>query len=184
MTLRQALTRAASQLAAHPDLQPTAVRDATLLLMHALGVERATLLAHPERRLDREQQAQIQRLVERRLRFEPIQYITGVQEFYGLELRVTKDVLIPRPETELLVEALLARLPQHRPSRIVDVGTGSGAIAIALAQAMPDAMLTAVDVSGAALALAEENARKHLLDLRVRFIQSDLLTGVAGRSAL
>ena len=160
ITVRQALTRATDQLSMHPELRPTALPDAALLLMHSLGVDRATLIAHPERPLDREQQASYQRLVERRLRFEPIQYILGQQDFYGLTLRVTPAVLIPRPETELLVEAVLARIP-HRQPRILDVGTGSGAISIALAHSLPQAQVTAIDLSPEALDIARENAAKH-----------------------
>jgi release factor glutamine methyltransferase len=175
MTLREALTRAASQLAAHPDLRYTAVPDASLLLMHTLGIQRATLLAHPEREFTRDEQAAYQRLIERRLRFEPIQYITGTQEFYGLAMKVTPAVLIPRPETEILVEAVLARLPHDEPLRIVDVGTGTGAIAIALAHALPEASVTALDLSPEALAVARENAVMHSLADRIRFVVSDLL---------
>jgi release factor glutamine methyltransferase len=180
--VKEALTRAAGQLAAHPDLRPTAVADATVLLMHALGIERPTLIAHPERPLTREQLADIQRLIERRLRFEPIQYITGTQEFYGLALHVTEAVLIPRPETEILVEAVLARLPHDQPLRIADVGTGSGAIAIALAHSLAQAFVTAIDLSSDALEIARENARTHGLAERIRFIQSDLLDAVGGEA--
>ncbi len=192
--IREALTRAADQLAAHPDLRPTAVPDATLLFMHYLDINRAALIAHPERPLTREQLADIQRLVERRLRFEPIQYITGTQEFYGLPLRVTPAVLIPRPETELLVEAVLThlRVPHPRDGsivagsgigqsptglRILDIGTGSGAIAIALAHHLPQAQITALDLSPEALAIARENAQSN--SVQIRFLESDLLAAVA-----
>jgi release factor glutamine methyltransferase len=194
IALREALTRAAGQLAAHPQLQPTAVADATVLMMHALAIDRAALIAHPERPISRDDQAAIQRLVERRLLFEPIQYITGTQEFYGLALHVTKDVLIPRPETELLVEAVIQRYKSvphssqpHRdewePSRefrIADIGTGSGAIAIALAHELPQAFVTAIDLSPKSLAIAHENAVAHAVETRISFIQSDLLEAVAG----
>lgn len=179
LTVREALTRATGQLSAHPDLRPTALPDATLLLLHMLRLDRAALLAHPERLIDREQQAAYQRLLERRLTFEPIQYILGQQEFYGLTLRVTPAVLIPRPETELLVEAVLTRLSHGMPQRIVDVGTGSGAIAIALAHALPSASVTALDLSPEALAVAHENAASHHLDHRIRFLGSDLLATLA-----
>ncbi len=175
ITVREALTRATGQLSAHPDLRPTALADAVLLLLHTLTATRAGLLAHPERLLDREQQAAYQRLLERRLRFEPIQYILGTQEFFGLTLRVSPAVLIPRPETELLVEAVLARLPPDTFLRIADVGTGSGAIAIALAHALPHASVTALDLSPEALALARENAAPHHLADRIHFRESDLL---------
>ena len=180
LTFREALTRATDQLSAHPDLRATALPDAAVLLMHLLGVDRATLIAHPERRLDREQQAAYQRLVERRLRFEPVQYILGETEFYGLTLRVTPAVLIPRPETELLVEAVLERLPHDRTMRVVDVGAGSGAIAIALAHALPQASVTALDLSPEVLAIAGESARKHSVDGRIRFLESDLLGAIQG----
>ncbi len=179
LTVREALTRATGQLSAHPHLRPTALADATLLLLGTLGLERAALLAHPERLVDRELQARYQRLLERRLAFEPIQYILGTQEFFGLALRVTPAVLIPRPETELLVEAVLALLPRDIPQRIVDVGTGSGAIAIALAHELPHASITAVDLSSEALAIALENAATHNVEHRVRFLQSDLLSALA-----
>jgi release factor glutamine methyltransferase len=183
LTLREALTRATDQLSAHLDLRPTALLDAAVLLMHTLGIDRPTLIAHPERTFDREQQAAYQRLIERRLRFEPIQYIVGQTEFYGLTLRVIPAVLIPRPETELLVEAVIHRLPQNEPKRIADVGTGSGAIAIALAHSLPQVFVTALDLSVEALAIASENARTHLLEERIRFLESDLLGGVASEEA-
>jgi len=183
LTLREALTRATDQLSAHPELRPTALPDAAVLLMHLLGIDRAALIAHPERTLDRERQAAYQYLIERRLRFEPIQYIIGTAEFYGLTLRVTPAVLIPRPETELLVEAVIARLPNDQPLRIADIGTGSGAIAIALAHSLPRASVTALDLSPDALAIARENAQSHSVDTRIRFLESDLLTAVAGEGA-
>lgn len=182
LTLREALTRATDQLSANPELRHSALADAALLLMHSLAITRPTLIAHPDRKLDREQQAAYQRLVERRLTFEPIQYITGNQEFYGLALRVTPAVLIPRPETELLVEAVLARLDADVPLRILDVGTGSGAIAIALAAYLPLASVTAIDLSSAALGIAEENVAAHRLSGRIRCMQSDLLAALAEES--
>jgi release factor glutamine methyltransferase len=188
--VQQALIRAAGQLAAHPDLRPTAVPDATILLMHSLGIDRAALIAHPERPLTREQLADIQRLVERRLRFEPIQYILGTQEFYGLRFKVTPAVLIPRPETETLVEAVLSQLrvphprdggigPRPTVVRIADIGTGSGAIAVALAHALPQAQITALDLSPQALAIASENAQINGVADRIRFLESDLLAAIA-----
>ena len=175
LSYREALTRATDQLSAHPDLRPTALADAVTLLMHSLRVDRPTLIAHPERLLDREQQAEYQRLIERRLRFEPIQYISGTQDFYGLALQVSPAVLIPRPETELLVESALAHLSHDRALRIVDVGTGSGAIALALATHLPQATITAVDLSLDALDIAQSNIREHGLSDRIRILKSDLL---------
>ena len=178
MTAREALTRATDQLSAHPELRSAALADASLLLAHVLGVDRTALRAHPERPVDRDQQAAYQALLERRLRFEPIQYILGSTEFYGLEFCVTSAVLIPRPETEHLVEAVAARVPHDRKIRIADVGTGSGAIAIAIAHLLPYAFLTALDLSMEALAIARENAAKHGLQERIEFIYSDLLNAV------
>ena len=178
MTLREALTRATRQLDASPDLRADATRDAAHLLRHALGISHAAQLADPERALTPAQQAAFDALVQRRLANEPIQYITGEQEFYGLALGVTPAVLIPRPETEQLVEAVLAELDPTQPLRILDVGTGSGAIAIALAHHLPHARVTAVDLSAAALEVAAANAARHALADRISFVQSDLLDGI------
>jgi len=175
MTLREALTRATRQLDASPDLCVGAARDAALLLRHVLGISHAAQLAEPERELTPAQQAAFDAMVLRRLANEPIQYITGEQEFYGLALGVTPAVLIPRPETEQLVEAVLAELDSTQPLRILDVGTGSGAIAIALAHHLPRAHVTAVDLSSAALEVAASNAARHGLADRIRFVASDLL---------
>jgi release factor glutamine methyltransferase len=175
MTLREALTRATRQLDASPDLCVGAARDAALLLRHVLGISHAAQLADPKRRLTPAQQAAFDALVQRRLANEPVQYITGEQEFYGLALGVTPAVLIPRPETEQLVEAVLAELDPTQPLRILDVGTGSGAIAIALAHHLPRAHVTAVDLSAAALEVAASNAARHGLADRIRFVASDLL---------
>jgi release factor glutamine methyltransferase len=116
----------------------------------------------------------------RRAAHEPIQYILGEQEFFGLNFAVTPDVLIPRPETEHLVEALLARVPHDQPVRIADVGTGSGAIAVVSAHSLPLAHVTALDILEAALAVARRNAETHQVTNRVRFLKSDLLSAVAG----
>ncbi|SNS27054.1 [protein release factor]-glutamine N5-methyltransferase [Granulicella rosea] len=180
ITVEEALRRGVSQLSARPELRETALQDAALLLMHTLGVTRATLVAHPERRFTTEEQVAYQAMLQRRVVFEPLQYILGEQEFYGLPLKVTPAVLIPRPETEHLVEAVLARLPKDKPVRIADIGTGSGAIAIALAHLLPLAEVAALDLSPAALSIARENAIRHGVQDRIRFIESDLLAAVAG----
>jgi release factor glutamine methyltransferase len=182
MTLREALTAATAQLAANPQLRETASRDAELLLLHTLQIPRTTLYSHPTLPLTPPQLSIYRDDISRRLTLEPIQYITGTQEFYGLPLHVTPAVLIPRPETELLVEAALARLPQHQPLRIADIGTGSGAIAIAIAHHLPQAQLTALDLSPAALAIAHQNAETHHVAERIRFLQSDLLSAVPGQT--
>jgi len=143
--------------------------------MCATGLDRAALLAHPERLLSEDEQNRYRAALGRRGRFEPIQYILGEREFYGLRFLVTPDVLIPRPETEHLVEAALERIPVDRPFEIADVGTGSGAIAVALAVARPLARIAALDISAAALEIARKNAAAHGVGERVRFFESDLL---------
>lgn len=175
-SLRDVLHQAAGRL----EHLPTGRRDAELLLLRVLGRDRAWLLAHGDEPVADPQREQFDASVARRARHEPVQYILGEQEFYGLAIRVTPDVLIPRPETEHLVEAVLARAPRDRPVEIADVGTGSGAIAVALAHALPLARITALDVSPAALQVARENAERHRVADRVRFLESDLLTAVHG----
>ena len=175
-TIREALKEGASQLHSAPN----AGRDAELLLMRALGKERAWLLTHPEDPIAPSQLAQYKTWINRRQKQEPIQYILGEQEFYGLVFHVTRDVLIPRPETEHLVEAALERLPGNTPLRIADIGTGSGAIAIALAHKLPQAKITALDISKAALAVAKENAARHNVAERIDFRESDLLEAAQG----
>ena len=175
MTLREALTSATRQLDASSGLCADAARDAALLLRHVLAISHAAQLTEPERELTTEQQATFDALILRRIANEPIQYITGEQEFYGLPLRVTPAVLIPRPETEHLVEAVLAELNLAQSLRILDVGTGSGAIAIALAFHLPNAQITAVDLSAAALEVAAANTARHALAGRIRYLKSDLL---------
>ena len=188
MTLRQAVCAARDQLARVGDLESTARQDAELLLLHTLSLPRSVLYAYPGRLLDAREQAAFATAVERRLTREPMQYITGVQEFFGLLLTVSPAVLIPRPETELLVEAALdrlpqGRLPQDRPLRIADVGTGSGAIAIAMASRTPLAEVTAIDLSPAALAVARQNAETNHVSTRVHFLEGDLLEALPQGSA-
>jgi release factor glutamine methyltransferase len=178
MTLREALTLAAAQLAGDEHLRATATRDAELLLLHTLQIPRTTLIAHPDHELSASQRTAYEDNIARRLHHEPVQYITGQQEFYGLTLKVSPAVLIPRPETEHLVEAVLKLLPTNKPLRIIDIGTGSGAIAIALATHLPQAAITALDISTQALAIATSNAREQKVADRIRFLQSDLLFAI------
>lgn len=131
-----------------------------MLAAHLTGKNRSWLYAHPEERLKPELAEAFQRLVERRASGEPIAHITGTREFWSLPLRVTPDVLIPRPETELLVELALGRLPFDAPCRVADLGTGSGAIALAIASERPAAQVIATDASAAALAVAGDNANR------------------------
>jgi release factor glutamine methyltransferase len=149
------------------------------LLLHVLEKNKAWLLAHLDEEFPEDQAARFTELIERRFLGEPIQYITGDQEFYGLPFRVTDDVLIPRPETEHLVEKALELAGRFARPRIVDVGTGSGAIAAALAHKMPKARITAVDISGAALEVARGNAERNGVARHIEFKESDLLTAVA-----
>jgi len=203
MHLRESLEHGAARLSAgpHPD---RAQRDAEMLLLHLIGKNRAWLMAHGTDDFGGCTAIQYAGLLERRLAGAPIQYITGDVEFYGLPFRVTPDVLIPRPETEHLVEAALAlaktlRAPsiprslrngwdaENSPSqehavRIVDIGTGSGAIVVALAHSLPHAQITAIDLSPAALEIAEENARRNSVAERIRFLRGDLLDPVAAES--
>ena len=151
--------------------------EAQVLAAHALGLARAALLADGQRVLDAEAARRVERLFLRRRAGEPVAYLTGEREFFGLSLKVTPDVLIPRPETELLVELALERLP-NRAGRVLDLGTGSGAIAVALAHAAPDAEVVAVDTSRAAIAVARENAARH--HAGIRFAEGDWFAGLAG----
>jgi release factor glutamine methyltransferase len=153
-------------------------RDAEVLLAHVLGGDQAALLTHPERLLSPAQADRFENLLRRRLASEPIQYLTGAQEFFGLLLEVSPHVLIPRPETEHLVEAVLERFGGEAKARIVDVGTGSGAIAVALAHALTRSRVTAVDFSSAALEVARRNAQRHGVMERVRLLHSDLLAAI------
>ena len=145
--------------------------EARMLFEHLLGKSRAWLIAHADEAADADSAKAFAALVARRCGGEPIAYLLGVREFHGLEFKVTPAVLIPRPETELLVDLALERLPADAPLRLLDLGTGSGAIAVALANARPRALLTAVDLNDAALGVARENARRQRV--RVRFFCGD-----------
>lgn len=139
----------------------TARIEVQMLLQQVLDVNRAYLLAHPEQQLDEMQQAAYRALLQRRLAGEPLAYILGEREFFGLNFKVTPATLIPRPDTELLVELALQRIPQR--GRVLDLGTGSGAIALSIAHSRTDAEVTAVDASADALEVARENARRLLV---------------------
>jgi release factor glutamine methyltransferase len=177
-TVGALLEEAAQDLAADRDAAE-ARRDAQVLLGFALGVSRAWLTTHIDQVADSEAAAIFQSLVVLRANGHPVPYLVGVKEFYGLPLRVTPDVLIPRPETEELVEAALERLPQGEMRKVVDLGTGSGCIAIVIARERPAAKVTAVEASSPALALARENAAA--LDVEVEFLQGDWFSALGGR---
>jgi release factor glutamine methyltransferase len=147
-----------------------------ILLCHALGISRVGLITQSERVLTDEEGDTLDGLVERRMLGEPIAYIVGKREFYGLDFRVTAAVLIPRPDTELLVEKALEKLPAR--GRVLDMGTGSGAIAVSIAHTRRDAMVSALDVSTAALDIARDNAITH--SVPVRFMQSDWFGALHG----
>ena len=146
--------------------------DAQVLLAHVVGKDRAWLIGHANDALSTERNQEYMALARRRRDGEPVAYLTGVREFWGLCLRVTPDVLIPRPETETLVELVLARLPKDRELRVLDLGTGSGAIALAIAHERPRAQVLATDVSSDALDIARDNAQRLGLG-NVEFVKSD-----------
>ena len=155
--------------------------DATWLLLHVLHKPHSWLVSHASDAVDIDVQTAFQKLVERRTAGEPVAYIIGRQGFWSMDLEVTPATLIPRPETELLVELALARIPIGKPLRVLDLGTGSGAIALAVARERPRARVTATDASAAALAVARRNADR--LDLeRVRFLHGSWFEPLAGES--
>jgi release factor glutamine methyltransferase len=162
-----------------------AALDAEVLARHVLDCDRATLLTRARDPLPSAFNRLFQALVSRRARREPLAYIVGHREFWGLEFDVTPAVLIPRPETELIVEEALASLPRRDAvRRIVDVGTGSGCLAVTLAVEFPAARITATDTSHDALAVAYHNADRHNVIGRIAFVQADVLTDVAGAADL
>jgi release factor glutamine methyltransferase len=156
--------------------------DAELLLRHVLGMNQADFYVRVDDVIGPDVERQLWRLLRRRARREPLAYITGHKEFWSLDFIVTPDVLIPRPETELLVEAALERTRSVARSvlKILDVGTGSGAIAVCLAKELPEAQISAIDISSRALQVARENAERHGVADRIRFVQGDLFAPVAG----
>ncbi len=196
MQLKQALTTAITRLTA--DQVPSPRLNAELLLMFTLDCDRAYFYAHPERELTPEQQSRYESALAERTRGVPAQYITGHQEFWGMDLIVTPAVLIPRPETEQVIETVLElrtsdlrpQTPDKRlsstsevrrstsPVRFLDVGTGSGCIALALAKEFPGAEIHATDISADALEIARANAARHQLEHRIQFHQADLLEGL------
>jgi release factor glutamine methyltransferase len=182
--LKDALTAAIARLTANN--VPSPRMNAELLLMFTLSADRAYLFAHPERQLTTEEEFRYEAALAQRSRGVPAQYITGHQEFWGMDLIVTPAVLIPRPETEHVIETVLELRSSgvgHQTSaslRMVDVGTGSGAIALALAKELPNAEIHATDISPDALEVARANAARHQLERRIHFHHIDLLQGLNG----
>jgi len=188
MDIRAALKEGMAQLRAAQ--VPSHTLATELLLMHALGRDRAWMYSHPEESIDPTAAERFVALIARRAAGEPVQYLTGKQEFWGLEFEVTPDVLIPRPETEHIMEVALARLGERgikihmdtgapRESlRVADVGTGSGCLAVALAWELPHAEVFATDISAPALEVARRNAARHKVADRIHFLQCDLLTAI------
>ncbi len=182
MKIEDLLPRAAAQLShlTHPRL------EAELLLAHLLKVNRTRFIAFPEERITPEQLEAFKNIVERRKAGEPLAYITGIKEFYGLTLEVTPDTLIPRDDTEIIVEAAFAKIEQIRekieassPLSLLDLGTGSGAIALAVKKHFPDITMTAVDLHPKTLAIAEKNAKNN--NLQIEFIESDWFSALGER---
>lgn len=153
--------------------------DARALMRLVLRANDAFLLAHAGDTLDDAQRERFQALAARRREGEPVAYLTGEREFYSLSFKITPAVLIPRPETELLVDAALSRLPAHGEPRVLDLATGSGCVAIAIARHRPRARVTATDLSPEALAVARENAAGH--QVRIEFLRSDWFAALSGR---
>lgn len=172
MTIQQALNRAIVSLRKHESV--SAVLDAEVLLAHVLKTGREHLLANPTRRITPAQYFAFAQRIKKCSRGWPVAYLTGHKEFYGLDFAVTPDVLIPRPETELLVDEVLQAVKRTGNETILDMGTGSGCIAITLAKYLPQASITAVDVSLKALLVAKKNARRHKLSRKITFIWSDI----------
>lgn len=181
MTVQQALEAAVARLENEPIGPPRMAAES--LMMHVIGKDRALLYAHPEEQLSPELLKRFEDAVAQRAAGKPLQYITGHQEFFGLDFIVSPAVLIPRPETEHLVESALQIAREHGVKTMVDVGTGSGCIALALAHALPEVAITAVDISEAALAIARKNAERLGLT-RIDIRQSDLLSIFHGQSAV
>ena len=193
MQLKDALARAIARLTT--ENVPSPRMNAELLLMFTLGCDRAYLFAHPEREISPEEESRYEVTLAERSRGVPAQYITGHQEFWGMDLIVTPAVLIPRPETEHVIETVLelqasgvgrqAPGPQisdaaYPEVRIVDVGTGSGCIALALAKELAQAEIRATDISPDALEIARANTARHHLERRIQFHRTDLLEGLQG----
>lgn len=172
MNVSGALKMAAERLSSFGD---TPQLDAQVLTARVLGKSRAWLAAHPEREIGEAQERALEAALKRLEAGEPLPYVLGEWEFFGLSFELTRDVLIPRPETELLVERALALLKSSGKTRVADVGAGSGAIAVSIAKHFPAAQILATDISPAALQVAKRNAQKHDAESQIQFVECDLL---------
>ena len=180
MTLQDALATARARLVSTGLSAADAAADVDVLARHALGWDRARLLAGQQQPAPPSFEPRFSELMQRRLRREPTAYILGVREFWGLDFKVTPAVLIPRPETEFIVEEALPLLGAIARPRVADVGTGSGCIGVSIATAAPQAQVTATDLSSEALAVARENAFAHGVAGRMTFVETSYLDGVDG----
>ncbi len=154
------------------------ILDAEVLLSHAVNKDRGWMLAHPEMEIGEVVAADFKTMVERRASGEPVAYVVGTKEFFGLDFKVNNHVLVPRPETEMLVELGLEELDKNHQAVVVDVGTGSGAIAVSVTKNSPQSRVIATDISGDALAVARENAFMHEVIARISFVKGNLLEPV------
>ncbi|MFH1508817.1 MAG: peptide chain release factor N(5)-glutamine methyltransferase [bacterium] len=176
MTIKEALAYAEKKIIKISD---SADLDAEILLAYITKRPKEFLLAHPENELTKKEIVNFRRVIKRRRKGEPVAFITGKKEFYGLEFIIRRGVLVPRPETELLVEEVIKN---SRPkSKICDVGTGSGCIAIALAKSMPKSKIVASDIDDISLRIAKENAKLHEVSSRIKFKKSNLLKSIYGK---
>jgi release factor glutamine methyltransferase len=169
ITIESTLNAATKRLA---EVSDSPRLDAEILLAWVLGTPRSYLFTYPEAEVNAETDRNFCVGLSRRLRGEPLAHITGEKEFWSLRLNVSRDTLVPRPETETLVEQALALIPQDRPCRVLDLGTGSGAIAIAIASERPKSKIDAIDSSHLALTVAKENAAAHSIE-NVRFLEGN-----------
>ena len=178
MNLGQALARARGILR-DKEIEDAAL-EGEILIRHVLGLSRARLFSQLEAQMEPAPEKALEKVLERRLSGEPAAYITGHREFYGLDFTVDKRVLIPRPETELLVERAIALAGKHNIVKIADIGVGSGAVAVSLAVNLPGVTVYAVDISAPALAVAAANCRKHGVTGRVILLRGNLLEPLPG----
>lgn len=179
MKISENLTEASRQLAESG--VPDAARESSSLLQYALQKDRVFLFLYPEYELTSDEQTRFSDALRRRCGREPLQYITGRQEFYGLEFFVTPDVLIPRPETEMLVAKMIELLKHYESPTFAEIGVGSGCIATSALVNLPNVRAAASDVSRAAILVAETNAGRHGVSKRIEFIESDLFENFGGR---